>query len=241
MAISIVQTTRSQTNGASTTASIATAPTSGNILIAIAYTNGNQTTLDVTGFTTAVKTNYSGTAASIGIFYKVSDGTESSVTSTGMSICRLHVLEATGLTVPATLDGVNSNTQNTTTTINTGVITTSIPDNLIITGGANVASSSGTRVWSDSFSVLLDDMTGPRLLSGYRIVSSTGNYSSTATLNVANSNSGAVIAAFSASSAPVGLQFKVKSAGIFYDAGLAVKDSGVFVPAIPKVKAGGGF
>lgn len=201
MAIAQVQKQRSQTNAASTTATFSSAATAGNLLVAIAYTNGNQSSLDVTGFTLAVKTNYSGTAASVGIWYKIASGGETGVTSTGMTICRLHIAEYSGID-PTPIDQTNSNTQNTTTTISTGSITTTVADELIVTGAANVASSSGTRSWDNSFNVLYDDATGPRLLSGELIVSSVGTYSSTATLHTSNSNSGAVIASFKGVSGP---------------------------------------
>lgn len=203
MAIAQVQKQRAQTNGSSTTATFSSTATLGNTLVAAAFTNGNQSSLDISGWTLARKTNYSGTAASVGIWYKVSDGTETSVTSTGNTICRLHIAEFSGILVPE-LDQTNSNTMNTVTSINTGSITTTAAEELIITAASNVASSAGTRSWSDSFSVLYDDATGPRLLSGYRIVSSTGTYSSTATLHTSNSNSGAVIASFKAASSPTG-------------------------------------
>lgn len=195
MAIAFVQKARGQTNGASTTATFGSATTSGNLLVAIAYTNGVQTGLSVTGWTQAVRTNYSGTASSIGIWYKVADGTETTVTSTGSTICRLHIAEYSG-TDAVPLDQVNSGTLNATTTVNTGTINTTVADEIIIVGAANTASSTGTRSWSNSFTVLYDDATGPRLLSGELIVAATGAYNSTATLNTTTSNSGAVIASF---------------------------------------------
>lgn len=200
MAISQVQKQRSQTNGASTTATFSSPATAGNLLVAAAYTNGSSATLDVTGWTLAVETNYSGTASSVGIWYKISSGGETAVTSTGNTICRLHIAEYSGIDATP-LDQTNSNMMNTVTAINTGSITTTVADELIITAAANVASSSGTRDWNNSFSVLYDDATGPRLLSGERIVTSAGSYSSTATLNTSNSNSGAVIASFKTVSA----------------------------------------
>lgn len=199
----LIQQSKSQTNGASTVSTFPSPTTVGSLLTAEAYTNGAMTLLNVStsGWNLAVKTNYSGSAASNGIFWKIADGTETTITSTGSSICRLHVQEWSGIDL-SPLSQTNSNTQNTTTTISTGSITTPAADELIITAASNVASSSGTRNWSNGFSVLDDDATGPRLLSGYLVAGAAGSYSSTATLNTSNSNSGACIASFKALSAP---------------------------------------
>lgn len=201
MAISLIQSARSQNNASSTTSTYGSSTTAGNILIAFAYTNGNMSGLDISGWT-PLKINYSGTAQSIGIFYKVADGSETTVTSTGNSICRLHISEWSGLANPAETDGSNSNTQATTQTINTNSITTTNADDLIVAVGGISTGGAVTGAWSDSFSVLSEDATSPRLFSAYRIVSATDTYSTTGTLHNANTNMGAIILAFKATSAP---------------------------------------
>lgn len=198
---SLVQQSKSQTNSSSTTATFGATPTSGNLLIAEALTNGNQSGLGISGWS-EVKTNFSGTAQSVGIFWKISNGTETTVTSTGNTICRLHIQEWSGMANPADTDGSNSNTQNTTQTISAGSVSTTFADVLLITAGGISTGGSGTGSWDNSFSVLDADGTSPRLFSGYRIVSSTGTYSTTGTLHGSNTNMGAVIVAFKGASTP---------------------------------------
>jgi len=200
MAIALVQSQRAQANASSVGATYPGATTSGNLLVAIGYTNGAVGTLNVSGWT-AHKTNYSGTANSIGIFYKIANGTETTITLNGNSICRLHIAEFSGLANPVETDGSNSNAVNTVQSINTNDITTTNADDLIVVCAGTSTGASGTRSWNNSFSVLLDDATSPRLLSGYRIVSSTGTYNSTGTLHTSNTNCGALIIAFKASPA----------------------------------------
>lgn len=240
MAISLVKTARSQTNGASTTATFSSAPTSGNLLIAFAYTNGAMTNLNVTGFTLVSRINYSGTAQSIGVFAKISNGTETSVTSTGVSICRLQISEWSGLDNPYATDGSNSGTQNTTTSISTGSITTTNADDLIVAVGGISTGGTITGSWSNSFSALLQDVILPRLFSAYRIVSATGSYSTTGTLRGTNTNMGAIIVAFKSTTAPTG-RIKVKIGGVFVSKPVKVKIGGTFIEKPVKVKIGGTF
>jgi hypothetical protein len=228
MAISLVQSARSQTNGASTTAIFGAGATAGNLLVAIAYTNAAMTSLDVSGWT-AHETNYSGTAQSIGIFYKIAAGGETSVTSTGGTICRLHIAEFSGIANPIVTDGSNSNVVNTVQSINTNSISTANANDLIIVAAANSTGSAGTRSWSNSFNTLLDDATSPRLLSGYRIVSATGSYSSTATLHTSNSNSGALIIAFQEASAGTTGRIKAYIGGSFVAKPVKVWNGSAFV------------
>lgn len=239
MAISLVQQSKSQTNSSSTTASYGTSPTSGNILIAIGYTNGTTSALNISGFTSH-EVGYSGTGQSIGVFYKVSDGTESSITLNGNTICRLHITEWSGLANPIATDGQNSNTVNSVKSINTNSISTTNADDLIITAAANSTGSSGTRNWSNSFNTLADDASSPRLLSGYLIATATGSYDSTAQLHTSNSNSGALIIAFKQSSSSL-VRTKSKISGTFSSKPIKVKTSGTFTTKTTKVKTSGTF
>jgi hypothetical protein len=77
-----------------------------------------------------------------------------------------------------------------------------VANTLLLCAGGISTSGAGTRSWDSSFSTMLDDASAPRLLSGYRIVSSTGTYSTTGTLHTSTTNSGAVILAITAASAP---------------------------------------
>jgi len=202
MAITLVQSARSQTNASTTVTTYGSATTAGNLLIAFGYTNTATASLTITGWTKAVDTTYSTSAQSVGIFYKIADGTETTVTLNGNSICRQHISEWSGLSNPAVTDGSNSNAVSAVMSINTNSITTTVADTLLVCIGGISTSGAGTRSWDSSFSVMLDDASAPRLLSGYRIVSSTGTYSTTGTLHTSNTNSGAAILALTAASAP---------------------------------------
>lgn len=203
MAISLVQSTRAAANAANVTATYGSATTSGNLLLAFGYTNNNAGTQSITGgaWTQLIDKAYSGTGQSIDLFYKIADGTETTVQLNGNTICRLHIAEFSGLDNPAATDGTNTNTVNTTMTINTNSITTTNTNDLLVVAGGTSAGATGTRSWDSSFNVLQDDAASPRLLSGYRIVSATGTYSSTGTLNATNTNCGAYIASFKFTSA----------------------------------------
>ena len=195
MAIELIQSAQSQTNGSSTTPTFPSTPKSGNVLIAFAYTNSNSTVLDIPGWTANERT-YSGTAQTIGIFHKVSNDTETSVTANGNTITRLHISEWTGLLVPVEVEGVASNISASSVGISTGnVAMTSIHSLCVSAGGI---SASGTRVasWTNSFVPLLQDATAPRLFSAYRINYVRGTYFSVANLNDTNSNSAAMIVGF---------------------------------------------
>lgn len=202
MAITLVQSARSQTNASTTVTTYGSATTAGNLLVAFGYTNTATASLTITGWTKAVHTTYSTSAQSVGIFYKIADGTETTVTLNGNSICRQHISEWSGLSNPAVTDGSNSNAVNTVMSISTNSITTTVADTLLLSAGGISTSGAGTRSWDSSFSTMLDDASAPRLLSGYRIVSSTGTYSTTGTLHTSNTNSGAAILAITAASAP---------------------------------------
>jgi hypothetical protein len=201
VAIVLVQTNMGAANAATATATFAATATSGNTLVAFGYTNGNAGTLSITGWTKTIDLAYSGTGQSIAFFSKISNGTETGITLNGNTITRLHIAEFSGLLAAVTTDGSNTNTLNTTTTISTNGVTTANANDLLLVAGGTSAGASGARSWSNSFSVLTDDAASPRLLSGYQIVSATGSYSSTATLNSVTTNCGAFIIALQAASA----------------------------------------
>lgn len=205
MSIALVQSTRAAANAASVVATYGSATTVGNTLVAIGYTNGNAGTQSITesGWTNLVDKAYSGTGQSITIFTKIALGTETTVTLNGNSICRLHIAEFSGLLSSVTTDGSNTNAVNTVQSISTNSITTANANDLILVAGGTSTGATGTRSWDSSFSTLQDDAASPRLLSGYRIVSATGTYSSTGTLNATNTNCGAFILALQALTASV--------------------------------------
>jgi hypothetical protein len=196
--IELRQSAIAATNGASTTGTYPIAPIAGNLLVAWAYTNGNISTLDISGWTkqTNAGLNYSGTAQSVQMFTKIADGSETTVTSTGNTICRLHIAEFANVdTTIFQTDGANNNATGTTTTVQTGSITTTNNDDLLLVIAGTSTGEAGTRSWNDSFNVMRDDSASPRLLSGYRIVTATGTFNPTATIGTTATNSGAAILA----------------------------------------------
>jgi hypothetical protein len=118
--------------GASTTTSVVVsypgATTSGNLLLATAYANtANAPAISGwTAFTTGINSN----TANMGVFYKIANGTETSITATGTSatVMKLHLYEYSGVANPISLDvGL---TANGTTTGGTSWATPSITTTL---------------------------------------------------------------------------------------------------------------
>lgn len=195
----------SATNPAS--ASFPSAVTSGNLLVAICAYNASVTFIAPTGFSTAI--NQSGTV-SLGIFYKVADGTESSVScsflnTSGSSTIMLH--EFSGLRVANPLDAVNlTASSGTSATASSGSVTTT--DNDLLVAGMVADSSTTPGNWTSSFiTTPLAGTTGGKpafrssFSSGYLTTSGTGTYSST--VSITSGNWRGQIAAFKIAPAPL--------------------------------------
>lgn len=151
--MAISRLTGQDNKGASTTASVAVsypgATTSGNLLIATAY-NNNSSTPAISGWT-GTTTGINSNTAHMGVFYKIADGTETSITATATSatIMRLHLYEYTGNANPASLDvalTANGTTTGGTSWATSSITTTDAADLIFATVGLNGDSTSPS--WS---------------------------------------------------------------------------------------------
>ncbi|MFT5280950.1 MAG: hypothetical protein ACI9AR_000392, partial [Flavobacteriaceae bacterium] len=153
-------------------------PTSGNLLVAIAGTNLSIGLNAPAGWTTAISQNGLPSQA---IFYKISDGSETSVTVTSTAVVDflgLHIYEYAG---QGTIGSVNSNSETGITTlidqtVLTGEVTTN-QDNDITIGAFNAAAGiSGYTSWGGEFTERTDfGNTSGRLGGGDRLSSTEGS------------------------------------------------------------------
>lgn len=200
MAIAVVQSQIGAANAASATATFGTGAVAGNTLVGFSYTNSGVATQAITGWTNNLTLRYSSVAQTINFFTKLAVGGETAITVTGGStISRLHIAEVSGLLGTITTDTSNTNTAATVTSISTNSITTANANDIVFVCAGMSAGEAGTQSWSNSFSILQQDATSFRLLSGYQIVSATGTYSSTGTIGTTATNCGAFIIALQAS------------------------------------------
>lgn len=178
-------------------------PTTGNVLIAFS-------TADVTH---GIPTGWTLAASAVDwaacyLFYKVSDGTETSVTiSPGAHRSILNVYEYSGLDNVTLVDVATSNNRGSSgLSVSTGTTaTSSVADALVFAGVGSYASTAETSVssWTNDFTEL--DDTHIRISGGNisatasRIVSATGTFETTATFNNSVTNPSGCIAVFAAS------------------------------------------
>ena len=175
------------TNGfTSVTATFTTAPTAGNLLIAVFGESGSNNINTPSGWQVAIvdQNNSPGGA----IFYKIASGSESTVTVTttggtstsyGMG---LQLYEYSGMAATSPLDDTASNS-GTGTSLTSGSVTTTQAGDLLISGAAIMTAA--TFTWGDSFTEEFDFQnpgTNVRSFSGAdRVVASAGSYSASAT------------------------------------------------------------
>ncbi|MDX1708225.1 MAG: hypothetical protein R3274_06470, partial [Desulfobacterales bacterium] len=192
-AISYVQTKNGNSNGAtSVSATFDTAPTENNLLVAIVGNRDSSTAPNTpSGWSVAISqtTNTPGQV----IFYKIAGASESSTvtvnnygTSTNLGI---HIYEYSGVATSSPLDQSNSASGN-SATASTGSITTTQDNELLIAGLVSNDREASFSSWTNSFSEKNDfHITSgkPGDKSGFggadRIVSSTGSFSTSATVS----------------------------------------------------------
>jgi hypothetical protein len=157
------------------------------LLIAVCGIGANRTLTGPTGFSTAI--NQSGTPTG-GIFYKVSAGTETSLTcssSGGNTFMGISIYEYSGMLTTSVLNGTPGSNTGTSTTPSTGSTTTTHSDCLLVANlVTNVDSSYAS--WTNSFGEVGDYANnagnpGSRHTYGVatRAVTATGTYSTGAT------------------------------------------------------------
>jgi hypothetical protein len=170
----------------SVTATFTTAPTAGNLLIAVFGESGSNNINTPSGWQVAIVDQ--NTSPGGAIFYKIASGSESTVTVTttggtstsyGMG---LQLYEYSGMAATSPLDDTASNSGTGTSLTSTSVTTTQAGDLLISGAEINV---SATFTWGSSFTEEFDFQnpgTNVRSFSGAdRVVASAGSYSASAT------------------------------------------------------------
>ncbi len=190
------------TNGfSSITATYTTAPTAGNLLIAVFGESGSNNINTPSGWQVAVV--YQNTSPGGAIFYKIASGSESTVTvtTTGGSSTSygmgLQLYEYSGMAATSPLDAVATPSSGSGTSLTSGSLTTTQACDLLMSGAA--INTAATFTWGSSFTEEFDFHNGgtnERSFSGAdRAVASTGSYSSSATASASAAWS-ALLAAF---------------------------------------------
>jgi hypothetical protein len=176
------------TNGfSSVTATFTTAPTAGNLLIAVFGESGSNNINTPSGWTSAVIDQ--NTSPGGAIFYKIASGSESTVTVTttggtstsyGMG---LQLYEYSGMAATSPLDAVATSGSGSGTSLTSGSVTTTQAGDLLISGAEIIVGA--TFTWGSSFTEEFDFQnpgTNKRSFSGAdRFVASAGSYSASAT------------------------------------------------------------
>ncbi len=191
-------------NISTTTSVVGTYPgatTSGNLLIASVMANVTKANVDISGWT-ATEGDLSSTAQTVGVYWKIADGSETTVTATGTAatVMKIHIYEYTG-NAASPFDQSNTATSNVTsvTSLLSGSITTTQADELIFIATAT-AGNATSHSYDSSFNLRQTDAANIRLFDADRIVASTATYSSTASWTT-SVRAASVIASFKASTA----------------------------------------
>lgn len=198
-AAAFVQTANAQSNNSSTlTPTLGTTATSGNLLVVVCSISVNATFTTPTGFSVAI--SQSGTMSQV-IYYKISNGTETSATCTfGTSgFVGAHISEYSGIDSTGTLLTTGSAT-GTGTAVSSGSLTTTV-DNALLFAAVSVQANSSYSAWSNSFTERNDFATGggnPNQRKTYgsadRSVATTGTYTTTATAGGSGEWRGQIVA-----------------------------------------------
>lgn len=184
-----VQTNSASQDGGGTSIAVSYpgATTAGSLLVAICGNNTNAAVTGPSGFSTAIME--AGTPSQ-GIFYKISNGTETSLSCSGGATGDrrgIHIYEYRGINKTTPLHATSSTT-GLTSPASSGSVTTTNANTLLIAGLMSATNSfSGT--WSDSFTQRNMFTAGSLVtISGFagadRPVSGTGAYSTTLAVGV---------------------------------------------------------
>ncbi|MBT8331843.1 MAG: hypothetical protein KJP06_05890, partial [Deltaproteobacteria bacterium] len=211
-AITFVQTKNGNSNGAtSVSATFDTAPTENNLLVAIVG-NRDSSTAPTTPSGWSVAISETGNTPGQVIFYKIAGVSEPSTvtvsnygTSTNLGI---HIYEYSGISTSSPLDQTNSANGN-SATASTGSITTTYADELLIAGLVSNDREASFSSWANSFFERNDfhiSSGKPGDKSGFggadRIVSSTGTYSTSATVSGSGAWRGQIVSFKEAQTVP---------------------------------------
>lgn len=219
MAIIRIASQDAQNSSATTsvTATYPSTPTQGNTMLASVYENVTTGLVSISGWTKIVEGAFSGTAQSVSIWAKIAGASESTSIvasgATGATIMHLHIYEYAGLASTVTTDGTNSATSGVTNVASllSGSVSTSNAYDLVFIANAVGGTTTG-QSFNNGFSIRQVDSSAARLMDADQIVTSTGNYSSTASWT-GSLRAGSVIAAFKAAPLASGVAFDNAVAG----------------------------
>ncbi|HZP25872.1 MAG TPA: hypothetical protein VFB90_02380 [Dehalococcoidia bacterium] len=187
--ISLVQTANGTVNSTSVSATFASTPGQSNLLVAIVGTASSVTINTPSGWTSAIKESSSSPGQAI--FYKVAGASESKTVTVSVSSSvrlDLQIYEFDHVATSSPLDGTASNT-GFGSSVSSGTVTATGSRDLIIVG-VGITTSATFSGWSSSFTEANDFNGGSSSLSSagaYRIVTSTGNFSTSASASSSGS------------------------------------------------------
>lgn len=184
---------------ASVTATYPGATTAGNLLVASLYANVGLGLESMTGWTKA-KDAAINIGASVGLWYRLADGTETTVTgaATGAGVMRIHIYEYTGNANPIVVDQVNGadNGGGSVTTVNSTAITTTNANDLLFAVFGVAPGAITSPSVDSSFNLRQADST-IRMFDADQIVAATGTYSTNGSWTTART-AGSLIVSFQA-------------------------------------------
>ena len=160
-------------------------PAANHLLVVICSTRttliGTTTFTPPTGFTLA--RNNSGSTVFQSIFYKIADGTETTVrcqaSRSGRMLAQAYEYSGNIAAASTVLQATGTNT-GTSTTVSTGSVTTTTPNTLLV-GGIVKNSGGAAASWSNGFTERVDLLATGRYFGVDLFPNATGTYSSTAT------------------------------------------------------------
>jgi len=201
----LVQATNaSPVKAASVSLAFAAGPAANDLLVAICGASTNSTITAPAGFSTAVNENAAG-LVSQGIFYKVATGSEGTAAlscgggTAGSTVWGMQLYEYRNTVTASPFDAKNAAASTgSSTTLNSGSVTTTNANDLIIAGGFSLTNTA-FGAWTSSFTGQQSNQSnvgGTKVAFGGadRIVNATGTYSTT--VPVGNASWRGQIAAF---------------------------------------------
>ncbi len=166
-------------------ATFASTPVSGDLLIAVYGAGANCNAVTPTGWTSATADAGGSSAPSGAIFYRIAQASEPTTvtitTDTGCTARSLQIYEWSGMAPSSPLDAVATVKTNTTGTgLTSNPVTTTVAGDLLISSAATRATS--TFTWGTGWTKDYDNNASSRSDSGAeQIVTTAGSYSASAT------------------------------------------------------------
>ncbi len=211
MAASKVQSASNTSILATVTATFSQAPRSGNLLVAAVTANVGTGSIAISGWT-AANSIAVGVAGGLVVFYKVSAGTETSVTATATAaiLMDLHIFEYAGIDNASPLDvvastadggsGVTARSSGTTATLTQA-------NELAFVAVATAGNNGGLVSWSNSYTT---EITTTDLMTADLVTTVTTATSSTATWTTSQRAAGIIVTFFGETGNTYGLKYPLK-------------------------------